>query len=930
MWTTRVQVLWFVLASLISFKQCLDLNLCYKNHVLRSQSANMTLGGLFPVHILRTSEGRAVKDLNYYGLSWTEAMLFAIDEINNSSSILGNYSLGFDIRDSCNSVNNALNIALDFILEDNTKRNNNVSCTCGQQTSGISAVIGGAASPISTKVSHVLSVSNIPQISYSSTSVLLSNKVTYRSFLRTIPSDTYQAKSIADLLAEFNWTYVSVVASDSEYGRAGIGALKTELKRRDICMALEIIFHPNLYAEELTKIITLLKKQVRANVVVLWCQRPIAIGFLQQATKLGLRGKTWIGTETWGDSYLLYDLSPEIVGGMLGVVPQLKKHEPFEEYLNRLNPGNSARNPWFNEYWQKEFDCLTFNMNTSPSDVNTTTKLYTNDNFFFYKPNTDGNVTIVCPRDKGFPSASRLPRNKCTNVMDAVYAVARSVTAILNCTEGKGLLANGKCPSINTALQPADLLKYVLNVSFVGRSGKTISFDKNGDLMHGAYTIKSLQPANVNSTQMKFVEFGSWDGINEKWEFISGRELLWNGWVKEIPSSQCNDLCYPGEYAVNGSTKCCWTCVKCPKDFIKRSRGIGLCTPCPEGHESNSNRTVCNKRVDDYLDWWSGQALSVMVVSILGILHGVSILAVFIRYRSTAVVKASNRELSLIHLSFLVANFAFSLFLIGKPTPVRCGVRSFLFSILFTVSTSITLLKTDRLLRIFRSRSRLSAQSRLLTNKMQLMTAAGLTSLPLLIALMWVIIRPPAIIEIDTDMHHRVIHCSADADSLQMIVLSYVLLLALVSTYFAYRARQLPENFNEAKFIGFAMFSFCVFWLSFVPAFYSSTGANRDFVHCLTVIFSTLSVTCIMYYPKVRIILFFPDQNKTEVFRINASTINIRNQLQTQSNSPPRLSPMPSPLEPRKDDNSLQLPVSPQISSGRMSALAVGGDIVYS
>lgn len=406
-------------------------------------------------------------------------------------------------------------------------------------------------------------------------------------------------------------------------------------------------------------------------------------------------------------------------------------------------------------------------------------------------------------------------------------------------------------------------------------------------------------------------------------------KYLWNGWKDEIPSSRCNDLCSPGEYAVNGSTICCWICVPCSKGTVKSTRGLEACIPCPAGSESNKNRTLCIKRTDIYMGWSSVQGIAVVIVSIVGILHGLFILAIFIRYRSTAVVKASNRELSFIHLSFLIACYVFTFSMIGKPTPVRCGVRSFLFSISYTVTTSITLLKTDRLLRIFRSKSRISSQSRLLTNRMQLMTAAALTSFPLIVASMWVIVRPPTVAMENIEGNNRLIHCSDTTDSLLVIILAYILTLALVSTYFAYRARQLPENFNEAKFIGLAMFSFCVFWMGFLPAFYSSSGANRTFVHCITVISSTMSVTCIMYYPKIRIILFYPNQNTTEVFRINASTANIRTQLNSQSNTVSRLTPPTTPL-PTSRDNFLKPPSSQQSNNRRLSAVAVGGGIVFS
>ena len=245
---------------------------CENPYKVQRLKADLTLAGLFPVHVYKKLENQRTLALNNYALTWTEAMLYAIDEINNDTTLIARYHLGFDIRDSCNEPSNALAAALDFVLDAdrNVSRENSSStrCECTSAASHI-AVIGGAASPISTQVAHVFGIANIPQISYSSTSILLSNKDAYRSFLRTIPSDTYQAKAIADLLLKFGWTYVSVVASDNEYGRAGLDALKVELKRRDICMAVESIFHPNLYKHELTRIITSLKAQTRAKVIIL-------------------------------------------------------------------------------------------------------------------------------------------------------------------------------------------------------------------------------------------------------------------------------------------------------------------------------------------------------------------------------------------------------------------------------------------------------------------------------------------------------------------------------------------------------------------------------------------------------------------------------------------------------------------------------------
>ena len=63
--------------------------------------------------------------------------------------------------------------------------------------------------------------------------------------------------------------------------------------------------------------------------------------------------------------------------------------------------------------------------------------------------------------------------------------------------------------------------------------------------------------------------------------------------------------------------------------------------------------------------------------------------------------------------------------MIGKPTVAGCTMLPLFFGIPFTLCTAIMLLKTDRLLRIFKARSRLTAGgSYLISNKMQAIVAA--------------------------------------------------------------------------------------------------------------------------------------------------------------------------------------------------------------
>ena len=149
------------------------------------------IGGLFPVYDCGNSD---LEDLEML-----EAMLFAIDRINNDMNLLPNLTIGYDVRDSCNSEIIGLNEALDFEL--NYDRSNDFSFL---------GIVGPAYTSVTHSVATLLSLGIIemPLISYASTDAALSNKDLYGYLLRTIPSDTLQTDAMADLVSYFGWEYV--------------------------------------------------------------------------------------------------------------------------------------------------------------------------------------------------------------------------------------------------------------------------------------------------------------------------------------------------------------------------------------------------------------------------------------------------------------------------------------------------------------------------------------------------------------------------------------------------------------------------------------------------------------------------------------------------------------------------------------------------
>ena len=101
------------------------------------------------------------------------------------------------------------------------------------------------------------------------------------------------------------------------------------------------------------------------------------------------------------------------------------------------------------------------------------------------------------------------------------------------------------------------------------------------------------------------------------------------------------------------------------------------------------------------------------------------------------------------------------------------------------------------------------------------------------------------------------------------IIFSLFLSLSLsgkvVCTVYAVLTRNIPEAFNESKFIGFTMYTTCIIWLAFVPIYFTSSQSNHTALNITTLSVSislsaTVTLLC-LFTPKLYIILLRPEKN---------------------------------------------------------------------
>jgi hypothetical protein len=213
-----------------------DLTLTFSNSPPTSRSArrtgNVTLGGLFPVHEYGSPREPCGAISEFRGIQRLEAMLFAIEQINNDKHLLPGIELGALLLDTCSDDNYALEQSLGFVLS----RLTSSSCKCVNTSASESlhndnvfGVVGATLSSVSVHVANLLRLFQLPQISYASTTPKLSEP-SYEYFARTVPSDSNQARAIVDILHRLNFTYVNTIYSHGDYGEGGFREFRRLIK----------------------------------------------------------------------------------------------------------------------------------------------------------------------------------------------------------------------------------------------------------------------------------------------------------------------------------------------------------------------------------------------------------------------------------------------------------------------------------------------------------------------------------------------------------------------------------------------------------------------------------------------------------------------------------------------------------------------------
>ncbi|XP_036247041.1 metabotropic glutamate receptor 7 isoform X1 [Molothrus aeneus] len=818
----------------------------YAPHSIRLEG-DITLGGLFPVHAKGPPSSPCGDIKKENGIHRLEAMLYALDQINSDPDLLPNVTLGARILDTCSRDTYALEQSLTFVQALIQKDTSDVRCTNGEppvfvKPEKVVGVIGASGSSVSIMVANILRLFQIPQISYASTAPELSDDRRYDFFSRVVPPDSFQAQAMVDIVKALGWNYVSTLASEGNYGEKGVESfMQISREAGGLCIAqsLKIPQERKDKSIDFDRIIRQLLETPNARAIVIFAHDEDIRQILAAAKRADQVGHfLWVGSDTWGSKVSPLLQQEDVAEGAITILPKRATIEGFDTYFTSRTLENNRRNVWFAEYWEENFNCKLTITGSKKED-------------------TDRKCT---GQERIGKDSHYEQEGKVQFVIDAVYAMAHALHHMNRdlCADSAGL-----CPEMENA-GGKRLLKYIRSVNFNGSAGTPVMFNKNGDAP-GRYDIFQFHSSNTSTPGYRLV--GQWTDDLQ----LNIEEMQWGGGVRAVPPSVCSQPCRPGERKkmVKGMP-CCWHCELC--DGYQYQADEVTCLLCSYNERPNENRTGCRSIPIIKLEWHSPWAVIPVFLAMLGIVATIFVVATFIRYNDTPIVRASGRELSYVLLTGIFLCYIITFLMIAKPDVAVCSFRRIFLGLGMCISYAALLTKTNRIYRIFEQGKKSVTAPRLISPTSQLAIASSLISVQLLGVFIWFAVDPPNIIvdydeqkTMNPEQARGVLKC--DITDLQIICsLGYSILLMVTCTVYAIKTRGVPENFNEAKPIGFTMYTTCIVWLAFIPIFFGTAqSAEKLYIQTTTLTISmNLSASValgMLYMPKVYIIIFHPELN---------------------------------------------------------------------
>ncbi|XP_070810508.1 vomeronasal type-2 receptor 26-like [Pituophis catenifer annectens] len=669
------------------------------------------------------------------------------------------------------------------------------------------------------------------------------------SFYRMAPNESLQVVGIIQLLKHFGWTWIGLLILDDDSGDNFLRSLEPLLSENRICSAFVERFPKQafifIFQNPMVGRINVHMRETKVNTFVFYGESFTAmLLFLFVKYTDESRGKLWILTAqidlTLTSLHRPSDV--QLFDGAISFAIHSNVLSEFEEFLWAIKPFQTQRDSLLKEFWEQGFDCV------------------------FSESNKQVESDEICT---GKEELKKLPAHL-FEMTGHSYSIYNAVYAVAHAVHGMNILKSKykRVTEIRrNELQDQGIWKlhwFLQGLTFNNSHGETISINHQGEVLSG-FDITNVVMFPNNSYHK--VKIGKMDPTAlEGSEFVIHEGLIvWHKYFKQVlPRSVCNNPCPAGyqKKKREGQKFCCYDCDPCSDGKISNMSDVIACSECPEDQYPSKDKVRCVAKIVTFLTYEEPLGISLVVVAVLFSIITVFILGIFIKYKDTPIVKANNKDLTYTLLISLLLCFLCSFLFIGKPLKVICFLRQSVFGIIFSVAISSVLAKTIMVIAAFMATKPGSGMRKWLGKKLSFLIVFSGSFIQAGICLAWMITSPPfPELNMQSVTEEIIAECNEGSVVMFYLVLGYMGFLSLVSFMVAFLARNLPDTFNEAKFITFSMLMFCSVWLSFVPTYLSTKGKYMVAVEIFSILASSAGLLGCIFSPKCYIILLRPELN---------------------------------------------------------------------
>ncbi|XP_052022453.1 vomeronasal type-2 receptor 116-like isoform X2 [Apodemus sylvaticus] len=764
-------------------------------------------------------------------------MFFATDEINKNPYLLPNMSLVFSI--TVGLIQDTLGLLDREYSQQNNSMNfkNNI---CGNYKICDISITGP-----SWKTSAKLALySGPPKVFFGPFNPNLNDHDQFPYVHQVATKDTYLSHGMVALMLHFRWTWIGLVISDNDHGIQFLSDIREEMQRHGFCLAFVNVI-PDTMQTYMTKVM-IYDKQIMtssAKVVIIYGEMnsTLEVSF-RRWEYLGAQ-RIWITTSQWDVITNKKEFSLDFFHGTIIFAHHRGEIPKFRNFIHTLDTGKYPVNMSESILRWNYFNCsISKNRNKM-------------EHFQF---NNTLEWTAMHKYDMALSEEGY-------NLYNAVYAVAHTYhELILQQVESqipaefKGIFTD--CQKVSSLLKTR---------VFTNPVGELVNMN------HRENQCAEYDIFNIWNFPQGFglkVKIGSYFPCIPQMQQLhisEDVELATGG--TPVSTSLCSVPCTAGFRKIHPkeTADCCFDCVQCPENEVSNETADKEeCVRCPDDKYANLKQTHYLQRAVSFLAYDDplGLALGSTALSFLAITF--LVLVTFVKYKDTPIMKANNLILNYILLISLLFCFFCSLLFIGQPNQATCILQQTTFGVFFTVAVSTVLAKMITVVMAFKLTTPGRRMRGMLTSGVPNLVIPIWTLIQLVLCGIWLVTSPPFIHrDIQSEHGKTVIIYNKGSVIAFHVVLGYLGSLALGSFTVAFLARNLPDRFNEAKFLTFSMLVFCSVWITFLPVYHSSRGKTMVVVEVFSILVFSAGLLGCIFVPKCYVILVRSDSNFVQMYK---------------------------------------------------------------